>query len=164
MTDLQLQDALKKELTEHFCDIGRKFPWADSLKEIHIHTQMLPLKDSKSEERDEDDDIANQWNYICIVIPEEKLSDGEWEVEVHFAVGIKDKDKDCQGYRHVANLMDEIFMHLVKNGVLAEIFSIDTEKAFKSFSMETEYPYYEGDLVTYWHILAPQREGLEELI
>ena len=93
MTDLSLQDALARSLKAFFCDEGRKMPWGEELQDIHVFPQQLPIKTSEGY-RDGDGDISDQWNYVCIVLSEEELKDGEWQVEVHFAVGIKDLDKD----------------------------------------------------------------------
>lgn len=163
MTDLSLQNALAKSLKAFFHDNGRKMPWGDSLKDIHVFTQQLPIKVPECD-RDDDGDMGNQWNYVCIVLSEEELKGGEWQIEVHFAVGIKDLDKDCQGHRNVGNLMNEIFLHFAKTGFLAGRYIMDTENAYKKYDLDGEYPYYQGDLITFWRIAAAQTEGLEGLI
>ncbi len=163
MTDLALQDALAKSLEAVLRDAGRKMPWGKELRDIHVFAQQLPVK-SPGEFQDEDGDYGGQWNYVCIVLAEEKLKDGEWQVEVHFSIGIKDADKECQGHRHVGNLMNEIFLHFAKAGFLEGRYIMDEETAYKKYDMEGEYPYYQGDLVTFWRLPAAQVEGMEGLI
>ncbi|MCI8337946.1 MAG: hypothetical protein HFH62_04560 [Lachnospiraceae bacterium] len=162
MTDLSLQDALANSLKAFFRDTGRKIPWGEALREIHVFTQQLPIKSEGY--RDDDGDEDDQWNYVCIVLSEEELKDGEWQVEVHFAVGVKDLDKDCQGHRHAGNLMNEIFLHFVKAGFLEDRYIMDSENAYKKYDLDGEYPYYQGDLITFWRVPEAQTEGLEGLI
>lgn len=164
MTDLGLQDAIICELELFLNDVDRRMLWASGLEKINLYSQELPIKNSGNGLRDDDGDFNDQWNYICVVIDDEDLEDDEWEIMVHFAIGIKDTDKTCQGHRNLANLMNEIWLYFVKKGIINASYQLNDQKAHKRFDKNMEYPYYRSDLITYWSLINPKMEGLEELI
>lgn len=156
MTDLDLQAEIVSELKNHLLDDGIMMVRGREFKDIHVFYQELPIK----ENGEEDEDDGQQWNYILVALGDEDVVDGKWRVEIHFCVGIEDTDEDCQGHMNVAYIMNEIYLHLTKAGFIAKEYEMEQE-AHKRFRMESTYPFYEGDLITYWELPLPVPEGLE---
>ena len=164
MTDIALQDALAAELKDFFRKNFVKMPWGECNSPVHVYSQFLPMKQAGAGEPDGDDDTNDQWNYVCVVLGPQSLKNGKWLAEVHFYVGIKDWDEERQGYRNVAHVMNEVFRHFSELSFVDGYYRMNREEAYKGFVDEVDPPYYEGDLITYWELPAPQETGLEDLI
>lgn len=161
MTDLDLQKELANELRDHLLDDGIMMVRGKEFKDINVFKQDLPIKSDGDE--DEDDDKI--WNYIIVMIGDEDVVDGEWKVEIHFLIGIEDKDLQCQGNMNIAYIMNEIYMHLRKETFTGNRKEYEMEEeAHKRFNLNADYPYYEGDLITYWKLPLPLNQGLEEFL
>ncbi len=159
MTDLRLQEAVASELEEHLLSDGIMMLRGREFKNIHVFRQDLPLK----ENGEEDPEDEEQWNYILVVLDDEDVKDDKWEVTIHFCIGIVDAEKNCQGNLNVAYLMDEIYSYFIKKGIVKNQYRME-RKAHKRFNKELRYPYYEGDLITFWRLPLPFEEGLEEFL
>lgn len=166
MTDLDLQRTLCRELEEYLLKDGIMCLRGGTFKKFNVYPQELPIK--RNREKDADDE--NQWNYITVILSDQDVEIDErglepdcWKVEVHFSVGVEDTDRDRQGHANLSYLINEIYMHFRKQGILDGKYVMETE-AHKRFNEHQQYPYYEGDLITYWKIPIPVTEGLEEFL
>lgn len=164
MTDIGLQDALVADLKNFVQKNFIKMPWGKSNNPLHVYSQYLPMKKAGKDGVDDDGDTDDQWNFVCVVLGPQTLKNGNWLVEVHFYVGIKDWDEERQGYRNVAHVMNEVFWHFSEISFVDGFYRMSREEAHKGFVDDVEPPYYEGDLITYWELPSPQETGLEELI
>lgn len=155
MTDIELQKDIVAELKTLLTSKGIMMPLGDVFADLKVYPQDMPLK------QDEDDE--QQRNYIVVMIGEEESDGEEWDVEVHFSIGIEDRDADCSGNRNILYLMNEIYMHFTKTGIIGRHCKME-KKAYKTLNLEAAFPYFEGDLITHWKLPLPEEEGLEDLI
>lgn len=155
MTDLDLQKNIVDKLQKLLMSQGIMFLLVDKLENLKVYIQDLPIKD------DEDDEALR--NYVLVMIGDEDVQDDEWNVEIHFSINIEDRDRDRSGNINVLYMMNEIYAYFVKNGIVGKHCRMEKE-AHKRLNMEAQYPFYEGDLITYWKLPVPDEEGLEELI
>lgn len=155
MTDLELQKDICDELSHLLESQGIMFLLIDKLEDIKVYRQDLPIKD------DEDDEALR--NYVVVMIGDEHVEDGEWNVEIHFSLNIEDRDKDRSGNINILYMMNEIYAYFVKRGIIGKHCKME-EVAHKILNLESQYPFYEGDLVTNWKLPLPNEEGLEDLI
>ncbi len=155
MTDIELQKVIAGDLQEFLKQDGIMMPLGEDFADIKVYTQDLPVK------QDEDDQELR--NYIVVMIAEETAGEDEWNVEIHFSVNIEDRDKARSGSVNVLYLMNEIYTHYTKTGVIGRHYRMETE-AHKVLNLEAPFPYYEGDLITYWKLPLPNQEGLEDLV
>lgn len=155
MTDIELQKDIVSELKVLLNSKGIMMPLGGKFASLHVYEQDIPLK------QDEDDEM--QRNYIVVMIGEEESDGNEWDVEVHFSIGVEDRDKDCSGNKNILYLMNEIFIHFMKSGIIGRHCRME-KKAYKALNLEAPFPYYEGDLITHWKLPLPKEEGLEDFI
>lgn len=162
MTDLDLQRAIVTDLKQHLLRDGIMMIRNKEFQNIRIFTQELPLKAD-----DEYMDDEMQWNYITVMLGEQDVVEGEnqkeWQVEVHFLIGIMDDDEMCQGNLNISYLMNEIYLHFRKQPFLENEYKM-MDEAYKRFNLNNSYPFYEGDLITLWKLPLPHAEGLEEFL
>ena len=118
-------------------------------KDLKVYPQDLP------EKYDEDDEELR--NYVVVMIADEDVVDDEWRVEVHFSINIEDMDKDHSGWTNVMYLMNEIYMHFIKEGIVGRHTRMERE-AHKRFNQNVLYPYFESDLITFWRLPTPHEE------
>jgi hypothetical protein len=160
MLDTDLQQALVDELKEYVFKDGVQFVKDGQLKPIHIYAQTLP--DKVNEEEDQERDA--EWNYVVVMLGDEDIVDGKWKVEIHFSIGIIDEGEDNQGNINIANMMNQIFLHMCKKGIIKDRYVMDTDEAYKRFEYGIEEPYYSGDLITYWRLPVPEMEMEVDMI
>lgn len=156
MTDLELQQALVKELiylTDHH---SLKKLKGEDWKDFNIYIQDKPYKD------DEDDDA--QEDYLIVMIDDEDTdSNGDWIVQMHIIISICLYEEAHQGNIILANMMNVIDLHLRKKGIIGGKYQMEKE-AHKRFNHECYPNYYECDYITSWKIPAPRAEFIEEFI
>lgn len=155
MTDIDLQKDIVRDLRGFLREDGIMMPLGTDFSDIKVYRQDIPPK------QDEDDEELR--NYIVVVIAEEKSDTEEWDVEIHFSINIEDRDKSRSGNLNVLYLMNEIYAHYMKKGVIGRHCRMEPE-AQKYLNLEVPYPYYEGDLITNWKLPLPNQEGLEDLV
>lgn len=155
MTDIELQKVIVKDLRGFLKRDGIMMPLGDDFSDIKVYPQDLPVK------QDEDDEELR--NYIAVIIAEEKSDTEGWNVEIHFSINIEDRDKNHSGNINILYLMNEIYTHFIKEGIIGKHCSMEVE-AQKFLNLQAPYPYYEGDLVTNWKLPLPNQEGLEDLV
>lgn len=155
MTDVMLVGTAVKEVKEMLSSAGIQALYGNVFEDIKVYGHGLPLP------QDEDDRAL--CNYIVVMAGDEEADEEEWNVEIHFSINIEDRDRSCNGNINVLNLMNEIYMHFIKKGIIDGYARMET-KAYKALNMESPYPYYEGDLITNWKLLLPLEEGLEDLV
>ncbi|MFG6330037.1 MAG: hypothetical protein K1W06_11325 [Lachnospiraceae bacterium] len=155
MTDVALIRTIAAELREMLSSGGLQALYGEKFEDITVYEHDLPLV------QDEDDEDLR--NYIVVMCGDEESDDEEWNVEIHFSVNIEDRDRERSGNVNVLNLMNEIYMHFTKKGIIDGYAKMET-KAYKFLNMEAPYPYYEGDLITNWKLPLPLEEGLEDFI
>lgn len=94
---------------------------------------------------------------VVVMIADEDVVDDEWRVEVHFSINIEDMDNDHSGWVNVMYLMNEIYRHFIKVGIVGRHTRME-RKAHKRFNPNVLYPYFESDLITYWTLPTPCEE------
>lgn len=152
MTDLELQKNIAEELEGFLKDDGIMMPLAAKFAKLNVYVQDLPLKG--------DEDEYDQKNYIVVMLGNQEADDECWTAEIHFSICIEDRDEDRSGNTNILYLMNEIYMHFIKKGIIGRHCRME-KAAHKILNLEAMYPYYEGDLVTYWKLPLPNEEGLE---
>ena len=156
MTDLELQDSLVREIEEMTRRHSLKKLNGETWEDYKIYRQEKPYKDDEFEDDQED--------YIIVLINDEDTDgEGNWIVEIQFIISIVLYEEAHQGNLILANLMNQIEMHLRKKGIIAEKYEIEDEM-HKRFNQECPPTYYECALITKWKIPTVQMEGLEGLI
>ena len=156
MTDLELQDSLIHEIEEMTRRHSLKKLNGETWEDYKIYRQEKPYKDDEFEDDQED--------YIIVLINDEDTDgEGNWIVEIQFIISIVLYEEAHQGNLILANLMNQIEMHLRKKGIIAGKYEIEDEM-HKRFNQECPPTYYECALITKWKIPTVQMEGLEGLI
>lgn len=155
MTDIELQKDIVKDLRKFLKRNGIMMPRGFDFSALNVYEQNLPRK--------QDEDGEELRNYIVVMIAEEKSNDIEWNVEIHFSINIEDKDRDCSGDINILYMMNEIYTHFIKEGIVGKHCNMEKE-AHKILNLEAPFPYYEGDLITNWKLPLPNQEGLEDLV
>lgn len=156
MTDLELQDSLVREIEEMTRRQSLKKLNGETWEDYKIYRQEKPYKDDEFEDDQED--------YIIVLINDEDTDgEGNWIVEIQFIISIVLYEEAHQGNLILANLMNQIEMHLRKKGIIAGKYEIEDEM-HKRFNQECPPTYYECALITKWKIPMVQMEGLEGLI
>lgn len=156
MTDLKLQEVLVKEIQCLLENQSLKKPDGSEWKNLNVYRQEKPYKD------DEDDDA--QEDYIIVMLDDEDFGeDRRWKVDVHMIMSICLYEDAHQGNMILANLMNQIFMHLQRKGIIGDMFEMEPE-AYKRFNHECYPNYYECDLITVWKLPEIERDSSEDLI
>ena len=149
MTDLQLLNDIVESLKEFVKSDAVTMKLGNEYKDLKVYSQDL------REKFDEDDE--GLCNYVVVMIADEDVVDDEWRVEVHFSINIEDMDNDHSGWTNVMQLMNEIYMHFIKVGIVGKHTRMERE-AHKRFNQNVLYPYFESDLITYWTLPIPHEE------
>jgi hypothetical protein len=156
MTDLDLQAALVRELKQLQKYKSLKLLDGSEWKDFHIYTQDKPYKD--------DADYDEQEDYVIVLIDDEDAdSDGWWTVQIQFIISICLYEEQHQGNLIIANLMNQIYLHLKSKGIIDGCYEMEN-KAHKRFNQECYPNYYECALITYWKLPPVRMTGLEEFI
>lgn len=156
MTDLDLQDALIKEIKEVMEDQSLKKVDGEEWKDYNIYRQDKPYKDEECE--------ADQEDYIIVMLDDEDTdSDGRWIVTVQILFSIMMFDEQHQGNLILANWMNQLDLHLCKKGVIAGKYEMEKER-HKRFNQECYPNYYESAYITKWKLPAVNQEGIDELV
>ena len=156
MTDLKLQEVIMDEIRSMLDSQSLKKMDGSVWKDFNIYRQDKPMKDDA-----EDDD---QEDYIIVMLDDEDLgADNKWKVDVHILISICLYDEERQGNVVLANLMNQIFMHFQKKGIIGEMFEMESE-AHKRFNQECYPNYYECDLITVWKLPEIHMETEDDLI
>ncbi|MDE7201929.1 MAG: hypothetical protein K2O91_08520 [Lachnospiraceae bacterium] len=99
MTDLDLQDAIIREIRGLVNNQSLKKLDDEVWKVYNIYRQDKPYKDDAEDEDQED--------YIIVMLDEEDTNDlGRWVVTVHILISIMLLEKSHQGNLILANLMN----------------------------------------------------------
>lgn len=156
MTDLDLQDALIREIKELVDSQSLKKLDGEVWKDYNIYKQDKPYKD--------DEEDAEQEDYIIVMLDDEDTdSDGRWVVTVHVMFSIMLFDEENQGNLILANWMNQLDLHLCKKGVIAGRYEMESER-HKRFNHECYPNYYECAYITKWKLPIVNQEGIEDLI
>ena len=156
MTDLDLQNELIKELEELVEHQSLKKPDGEVWKDFNIYRQDKPYKD--------DEEDTDQEDYIIVMLSDEDTDqDGRWIVYVNMDISIMLDDEKKQGNLILANLMNQIDLHLSKKGIIAGRYELEPEK-HKRFNEKCYPNYYECNFITKWKLPAANMEGIGELI
>ncbi len=156
MTDLKLQEVLVGEIRSLLQNQSLKKLDGTAWKDLNVYQQEKPYKD--------DEDDAAQEDYIIVMLGDEDLGeDRRWKVDVHMIMSICLYENAHQGNMILANLMNQIFMHLQRKGIIGDIFGMEPE-AYKRFNHECYPNYYECDLITVWKLPEVERESSEDFI
>lgn len=156
MTDLDLQDALIREIREIADGQSLKKLDGEVWKDFNIYRQDKPYKD--------DVEDGDQEDYIIVVLDNEDTdSMGDWVVTVHFDISIMLLEKEHQGNLILANIMNQLDQHFCKKGIIAGRYEMERER-YKRFNRECYPNYYECDYITKWKIPGVHQEGIGDLI
>lgn len=150
MTDLELQDALIKELKKLKIQKLENENW----KDYRIFKQDEIYK--------EDGDLDG--DYIIVIIGDEDTDEkGRWVVTIQMSLQIVDEDPKHDGSIALANIMNQIDLHLRKKGIIAGKYEMEPE-AHKLFNDECQMEYYQAVYITKWKLPEIEMEGVEALI
>lgn len=155
MTDIQLQKDIVTDLKAFLENQDIMMPLGDEFRMIPVYSQMVPAKQDKEDE--------NLRNYIVVMISDEDVVGDEWNVEIHFSICIEDRTNERDGDINILYLMNEIYNHYIKVGIIGKHCKMEKE-AHKRLNLETKFPFHEGDLITNWRLPIGNEEGLEGLI
>lgn len=156
MTDIELLKDIKTDLKVFLQKDGIKMLLGDTFSDINVYEQDLPFK--------QDEDYEGVRNYIVIMVGDQDVEDDAWKTEIHFSINLED-DEQWQNSAsiNVLYLMNEIYAHFIKTGIVGKHCRMEQE-AHKRLNHEMQWPYAQGDLITYWKLPLPNEEGLEDLI
>ena len=129
MTDLALQKDIIDELKKFFEKDEILMIRGKEFAEMHVYQQDLPIKD------EEDDEELR--NYVLVVVGDQDVEGDEWVTEVHFAINIEDRDRDRSGNINVLYIMNEIYNHFMKKGIVGKHCRMD-KKAFCFYGLYSE--------------------------
>jgi hypothetical protein len=156
MTDVDLQTALMREVREVLDTQGIKnmddgyTRW----KDFNVYRQDLPFKN--------DDEDWRQTDYVLVIIGDEDTDeDGDWIVQMHMSMCIMSMDEEHQGNVVLANLMNQIDLHLSKKGIIDDRYEMQRER-HKRFNDECMPNEYECDYITTWKLPGAHMEGIGE--
>lgn len=156
MTDLKLQEVLVKEIEHLLESQSLKKLDGSNWKDLNVYRQDKPYKDDFNDDDQED--------YIIVMLDDEDFgSDFCWKVNVHMVMSICLYENENQGNMILANLMNQIFMHLQKKRIIGGMFEMEPE-AHKRFNHECYPNYYECDLITVWKLPEIHAETEEDFI
>lgn len=156
MTDLELQDALIREIEELVEHQSLKKLDGEVWKDFNIYRQDKPYKIDGEEDDQED--------YIIVMLDDEDTDqDGQWIVTIHMLISIMLFEDEHQGNLILATLMNQIDLHLSKKGIIAGKYEMEKEK-HKRFNNECYPNYYECDLITKWRLPAAHMEWDDDLL
>ncbi len=156
MTDLDLQEAIIREIKELAASQSLKKLNGEVWKDYHIYKQDKPYKD--------DEEADDQEDYILVMLDEEDTDDeGNWIVTVHIVISIMLFEEEHQGNLILANLMNELDLHFCKKGIIAGRYEMEKER-HKRFNHECYPNYYECDYITQWKLPGAHLVGLEDLV
>ena len=97
---------------------------------------------------------------------EDTDSEGRWVVTVHMLISTYvpfNEDTDHQGNMIIANIMNQIDLHLCKKGIIADMYEMEPQRK-KRFSQECYQNYYECDYITKWKLPEINIEGIRDLV
>lgn len=156
MTDLDLQDALIREIRELADVQGLKKLNGEVWKDYNIYRQDKPYKDDAEGEDQED--------YIIVMLDDEDVNDaGRWVVTVHIVISIMLLEEEHQGNLILASLMNQLDLHFMKKRIIDGRYEIGRER-HKRFNHECYPNYYECDYITKWGLPEAYQEGIGDLI
>lgn len=156
MTDLELQDALIREIEELVEHQSLKKLDGEVWKDFNIYRQDKPYKVDGEEDDQED--------YIIVMLDDEDTDqDGQWIVTIHMLISIMLFEDEHQGNLILATLMNQLDLHLSKKGIIAGKYEMEKEK-HKRFNNECYPNYYECDLITKWRLPAARMEWDDDLL
>ena len=156
MTDLDLQGAIIREIQELTASQSLKKLDDEVWEDYNIYRQDKPYKNDAEEEDQED--------YIIVMLDDEDTNDaGQWVVTVHIVISIMLMEEEHQGNLILANLMNQLDLHFMKERVIDRRYEIENER-HKRFNHECYPNYYECDYITKWVLPAVYQEGIGDLI
>lgn len=159
MTNLDLQEALITEVKEVLEHQSIKRLDGETWKDFNVYRQDKPYKD--------DDEDEAQENYIIVMLDDEDTdSEGRWIVTVHMLISAYvpfNEDTDHQGNMIIANIMNQIDLHLCKKGIIADMYEMEPQRK-KRFNQECYQNYYECDYITKWKLPEINIEGIRDLV
>ncbi len=156
MTDLDLQDAIIREIQELTDNQSLKKLDGSVWRNYNIYRQDKPYKD--------DSDDAAQEDYIIVMLDEEDTDgDGKWVVTVHIVMSIMLLEEEHQGNMILANLMNQLDLHFWKKRIIDSRYEIEQER-HKRYNHECYPNYYECDYITKWKLPEVYQEGIGDLM
>jgi len=156
MTDLDLQEAIVKEIEKLTQDQSLKKLNDEVWKDYNIYTQEKPYKDDFADDDQED--------YVIVMLDDEDTDeDGNWIVNVHILLSIKLYEEQHQGNLILANLMNQLDLHFWSLRILDNRYEMQKQR-HKRFNQECYPNYYECDYITRWKIPAAHQEGIDQLV
>ena len=158
MTDLELQDAVIREIEALLEHQSLKKLNGDAWKNINVYRQDKPYKDDTNDELQED--------YILVALGDEDIEengDGCWMVTLHTIICLSNEDPENQENIALASLMNQIDLHFRKLGHIDQKYEMQKE-AHKWFDNEHGPDYVQCDYITKWKLPPTHIEGIDDLI
>lgn len=157
MTDLELQEAVIREIQNLLDKQSLRKPNGEVWKDFNIYRQAKPYKNDFDDERQED--------YIIVMLDDEDMEengDGSWIVMLHIGICITYESDDGQGDVVLANLMNQIDLHLRKLGYIDQKYELLRE-AHKRFDPDSGPNYFQCDYISKWKLPPIHMEGVGDL-
>ena len=156
MTDLDLQDAIIKEIEKLTENQSLKKLNGEVWKDYNLYRQEKPYKDDEAD--------ADQEDYIIVMLDDEDTDEnGDWIVNVHILISIVLFEEQHQGNLILANLMNQLDLHFWKQRIIASKYEMQKQR-HKRFNQECYPNYYECDYITRWKLPQANQEGIEMLV
>lgn len=156
MTDLELQDAVIREIRKLAEHQSLKKIDGEVWKDFNIYRQDKPYKNDVYDDGQED--------YIVVMLDNEDIAedgDGRWVVMLHIIINLMYEDPENQGNVILANLMNQIDLHFRRLGYLDGRFEMMRE-AHKCFDQEHDPTYVQCDYITTWKLPPLHMEDPED--
>ena len=139
MTVEGLLDAIAEETAEALKGLSLRSA-KENQRPINIYTQNLPLKEEKGDEK--------IYPYVCVGFDSSGIEDpceGKELADIYFVAGIIDREKDCQGYRDVLQVIERIKQHFFRKGIIQGAFRL-AYPVRTALQQEDTFPYFIGGI------------------
>ncbi len=176
-TDIELQEAVIKDLKKISGDWQK--PGSNRGIDWKYYTQMKPQKKDAILVDEDGNYVIDENGYPIMIPPEVRDEDQEdymvvmiddedenaetgWVVNIIIAVSVYIEDDKNQGMRVIQDILNRIWLHFAKKGIIAEKFEME-RGAKKRFNLENITNFYEGVLMTKWKLPMVFPEEVMEL-
>ena len=136
MTAAHLQDALMEDVREILKDIITEGGSGERVEGVNVFAQQLPVF------RAHEGEASKTMPYAVVkLLDGATVNEGPWTVTAGIYLGIRDRDQENQGHRHVMVMIQRIIDRFVSEPLLAERYraqpeiewALDTEDLYPNF-------------------------------
>lgn len=136
MTAAHLQDALMEDVREILKDIITEGGSGERVEGVNVFAQQLPVF------RAHEGEASKTMPYAVVkLLDGATVNEGPWTVTAGIYLGIRDRDQENQGHRHVMVMIQRIIDRFVSEPLLDERYwaqpemewALDTEDLYPNF-------------------------------